>query len=188
MKTWMRTISGKRVDFLNPDPNQIDINDIAHHLAHICRFNGAVPEHYSVAQHSVYVSQLVGHELALAALLHDAAEAYTGDLVSPYKALLRDAPAIEENLSHAIERRFKVRIYPMDPEVKAADLSMLVMEAGSLLGVDAVKEWGLPRPARVAAPIVPWPADVAKRHFLHAFTRLRDGYYPHLLRVSSVPA
>lgn len=187
MLTWMYTYPCKqKVDFISPDPRSIMIADIANALANICRFNGHMPGHYSVAQHSVYVAQLVPLDLALAALLHDAPEAYTGDQVSPYKALLRDAPAIEGRIALAIEKRFDVRIFPMAPEVKAADLALLVMEAKSLLGVDAVKEWGIPPPAWdvMGMPIHPWPAEVAKEHFLAMFYRLTQEYARALIHTN----
>lgn len=71
-KTWMETWSGKRIDLLNPNPDQIDITDIAHHLSIINRFTGATRCPYSVAQHSLYVSMLLPESLQLHGLLHDA--------------------------------------------------------------------------------------------------------------------
>jgi uncharacterized protein len=175
MLTWMLTYTKQKVDLVSPVPDAIKIEDIAHALAHICRFNGHCPEHYSVAQHSVYVAQMVPPDLALPALLHDAAEAYIGDMVAPLKQQMRDIHAVEDRIARAIERRFSVFIHPMAPEVKTADLDLLVMEARSLLGVDAVKDWGIPRPARTF-PIYPWPAEIAERHFLEAFYRLTKDY------------
>jgi len=77
--SFIQTYSGKRIDFENPDPDQIDIVDIAHGLSNLCRFSGQSKYFYSVAQHSFYVS-LVCKENKLQALLHDATEAYMADV------------------------------------------------------------------------------------------------------------
>src|SRR5262249_31306193 len=92
---WMQTASGRRLDPLTPMPSQIVLSDIAHHLARIPRFNGACigPVPWSVADHSLLVEQLLPEtssaEMRLHALLHDAAGAYTGDMIAPMKAALR---------------------------------------------------------------------------------------------------
>lgn len=182
MLTWMRTYTGRRVDFLNPDPKSIHIEDIAQSLSRICRFNGHTHDHYSVAQHSIYVSQVVARlaspGLALAGLLHDAPEAYVGDVISPLKAVLTGFDTAEARIARAIETRFGVLFFPMAEAVKRADLILLVMEAESLLGVDAVKEWGIPPPpdSLLFHKITPWPAELAKRYFLKTFDRLMGEY------------
>ena len=81
--TWILTWSGKRFDLFEPTPEMIDPRDIAQALGTIARFNGHTKEHYTVAQHSVIVANLVPPEHQLAALLHDATEAYIGDMVRP---------------------------------------------------------------------------------------------------------
>lgn len=86
-KRMIATYTGRLVDFLNPDRNQICIMDIAHALANICRYNGHTSRFYSVAEHCVRMSFLEGDKLAY--LLHDAAEAYIGDIPSPQKPYLR---------------------------------------------------------------------------------------------------
>jgi uncharacterized protein len=85
--TWMITATGKKFDFANPKAS-IDITDIALSLSKVCRFGGHVKSFYSVAAHSVHVSRLVPKELALLGLLHDAPEAYIGDIVRPLKELV----------------------------------------------------------------------------------------------------
>ncbi|WP_217476583.1 phosphohydrolase [Stutzerimonas stutzeri] len=89
--SWILTHTGKRFDLLAPRAELISTIDIAHALAHVCRFNGHTRHHYSVAQHSLLVASIVPAEHQLAALLHDATEAYVGDMVRPLKALLHDA-------------------------------------------------------------------------------------------------
>lgn len=106
------TYTGRVIDVLDPQPENIDIKDIAHHLSLICRFNGACEEHYSVAQHSVLVMHLVPEGttlgIRLEALLHDAAEAYVGDLTSPVKIALREK-SLTSDFDH-LERRFQKAI------------------------------------------------------------------------------
>jgi len=141
--TEVATVSGVYVDILSPDPASINIEDIAHALAHQARFNGHLPQFYSVAAHSVLVSHLIDPDLALAGLLHDAAEAYLGDIVSPLKRLLPDYLEHERVMMTAI-----CKALPVDPStfadsrVKAADLWALALEQKHLSSVPA-DDWGL---------------------------------------------
>ena len=83
--TVMQTFTGRLFDPFNPDPALIDLRDIAHALGNICRFGGHSRRYYSVAEHSILVASLVPEPLRLPALLHDAAEAYLGDIITPIK-------------------------------------------------------------------------------------------------------
>ena len=95
-KLYVSTYLGNRFYPLEPRIDDVDIEDIAHGLAYQCRFNGQTNAFYSVAQHSLIVAALVPEELRFAALLHDAAEAYLGDMVKPLKVLLPGFSEIEE--------------------------------------------------------------------------------------------
>src|SRR5262245_8676820 len=97
--------SGRLFDFLDPHGSNFDINDIAHGLAHICRYAGQCRRFYSVAEHSVLVSDTV-EQFAYEALLHDAAEAFIGDLTRPFKQLLPEYRRIEPSVEDAIIERF----------------------------------------------------------------------------------
>lgn len=101
---WIETASGRLFHFQCIDPDEIDIEDIAHALARLCRYTGHVNvEHYSVAQHSILVSNRMHNKLdRLAGLLHDAQEAYIGDVNSPLKSLLHDYQVIEGNIVFAL--------------------------------------------------------------------------------------
>jgi 5'-deoxynucleotidase YfbR-like HD superfamily hydrolase len=126
------TRSGRQVNLLNPQYAQIDIGDIAHGLAYQCRFNGQTSRFYSIAQHSLMVASILPDHLKMAGLLHDAAEAYVGDVVQPLKVLLPDYQMIENRFTQLIGQRFNVNL-EYQPEVKQADLIALATEKRDLL-------------------------------------------------------
>lgn len=126
------TRSGQYFDFFDPQRYTLQVEDIAHGLANCCRFAGQCRVFYSVAQHSVYVSRIVPERLALAGLLHDAAEAFLGDVSRPLKRLLPDYRAIEQRVEIALFRKLGIP-YPIPPEVKRADMQMLRLEQTKLM-------------------------------------------------------
>ena len=145
--SWIQTVSGRRLDPLNPEPNVIDFGDIAHALSNLCRFAGHTSSFYSVAQHSVIVSQLVelnhpgNARLRLAGLLHDGSEAYLVDIPRPAKRHMPDYAALERMTQEAVFTRFGLTMDLLDL-VKEADERALVVEAHSFMG--DVSDWGLP--------------------------------------------
>lgn len=132
---FMRTWSGKEIYFNNLVPDNIVIEDIAHALSLQCRFNGHCDEHYSVAEHSVKVATKLLETgdltLAMTGLLHDAAEAYTGDVISPLKKLLPGFKEIEARVEECIAGVFAIP-YPFPQEVHVADKSTLDDEFSSI--------------------------------------------------------
>lgn len=124
--------SGQIVDLLNPDPNTIKVRDIAHNLARINRFNGATNFPYSVAQHSIYVSHIVPKEFAFVGLLHDAPEAYLGDIVSPLKQLLPEYRKLEDNMWAVMARIFDIP-FSIPREVHIADMRAYKKERITLI-------------------------------------------------------
>lgn len=138
--SWLQTWSGRRLDLLDPLPESINILDISHGLANECRFAGQCRSYYSVAQHSIIASQIVRNDLAMEALLHDAAEAYLKDIPTPLKALLPEYRVIEERLSRVIRKCFGL---PEDlaPEIKAADLQLLATERRDLMTFRRDSDW-----------------------------------------------
>jgi len=123
----IRTLSGNLIDPFNMVASDININDIAHSLSMQCRYNGHVSKFYSVAEHSVLVSQMVPNEYKLWGLLHDATEAYVGDMVSPVKKRLESFRTLEDNIHKVVAERFNLSCNI--PElVHTADKDLLQME------------------------------------------------------------
>lgn len=137
--TYLCTYTGRHFDYQNITPDNIHIEDIAHALANIPRFNGHTSYFYSVAQHSLLVSRLVAPEIALDALLHDAAESYLCDIPSPLKKLLPDYQRIEAQVHAAICKKFNISAQT-PPAVKHADLIALATEK-NWFGIDGVRDW-----------------------------------------------
>jgi 5'-deoxynucleotidase YfbR-like HD superfamily hydrolase len=161
-RAWQRMLSGRRLDLLDPSPMDIEIEDIAHGLARVARWNGqTVGEHaFSVAQHSIVVEEISAHlspglapNWRLAALLHDAPEYVIGDMISPFKAVLGlDYRNFEMRLEHAIHIRFGLPADVPDPVrtlIKSADRASAFFEATQLAGFDhaeALSIFGAPPP------------------------------------------
>lgn len=123
----IKTYSGVEIDLKNPKPDDIKIHDIAHALSNVCRFGGHTKEFYSVALHSVLVTKISPIDIAKEALLHDAAEAYLGDVVKPLKHLLPEYDSIESNFMKAISEKFGLNAQKLN-EVKKYDLIALEIE------------------------------------------------------------
>lgn len=115
------------LDFDDIEAHEFDIKDIARGLANTCRFGGQSTRFYSVAEHCVHASHIVPPELAFEALMHDAAEAYIGDIPRPLKIRLPDYEAIETRLEISICKQFKID-YPFSIETKSVDMCMLAAE------------------------------------------------------------
>lgn len=186
-RAWQRMLSGRRLDLLDPSPLDIEIEDIAHGLARVARWNGQTKgEHaFSVAQHCVVVEAVVA-QLApridirwrLAALLHDAAEYVIGDMISPFKTALGvDYHAFEARLENAIHLRFGLPpTTPMEIKrtIKAADRISAYFEAVQLAGFtieEARTYFGKP-PKGLELDLEPWAAPHAQSEFVARFQRL----------------
>lgn len=178
---YMQTFTGRYFYPLAPDAGNVDVRDIAHGLAMVCRFGGHTRFHYSVAQHSVIVSRIVPRELALWGLLHDASEAYLGDTIQPLKT--QDAwgtfREIEGALQRCIIEQWAGLPWPEPHEVKAADRKALVTERRDVLGAPLVPydpaTWeasGAPLPTPMTERIEPWSPDRASVEFLWRFHEL----------------
>lgn len=166
------TYSKSYFDFVNPDRTPLEIVDIARGLANTCRYGGQIGRFYSVAEHSIHASHLVYPEFAYAALMHDAGEAVTGDMVKPLKEILPDFQAVEERCEASIFRTFQVP-NPLPKEVKIADVQMLILEKEQLSGNYDLWTWcdGVPRPPHIQLKC--WTPDQAYAQFLARYSELR---------------
>lgn len=177
LPTWIQTANGRTFDLAQPRPEDIHVDDIAHHLAAINRYTGAARRPYNVAQHSCLVSQLLPPRLRLAGLLHDAAEAYTGDWSSPMKVLVRlEAPGLLEKIhgriERAVEERFGLKLAEEDHAlIKWADYTLLATEKRDLMPLDSRPGWAdsagvveLPPPLEREIKW-PWSFDDSKFNF-----------------------
>lgn len=156
--------SGTRFWPLDPDPKRIHIEDIAHHLSNICRYNGAVSGYYSVAEHCVRLFDYGPDEIKDWLLMHDAPEFAAGDLVAPIKHLpeLNVYRQAEEKIMLAVCDRFDLD--PVEPaEVKYLDLAIRVNEMRDLKGRTPLKY----EPDPLDIPVIkPWLPEKAKTEFL----------------------
>jgi 5'-deoxynucleotidase YfbR-like HD superfamily hydrolase len=181
-------LSGRRLDLLDPSPLDVEIEDIAHGLARVARWNGQTrgAHAFSVAQHSVLVERLVAElsprvpqEIRLMALLHDAPEYVVGDLISPFKAAVGiNYKALEERLQAAVHLRFGLpAIVPATLKTlfKKADHISAYHEAIQLAGFEepeARRLFGKP-PASLKTPrLIPLETAEAQALFLARFQRL----------------
>ncbi len=186
-RAWQRMLSGRRLDLLDPSPFDVEIEDIAHGLSRVARWNGQTSGSwaYSVAQHSVLVEQIATaidatlvRKWRLATLLHDGPEYVIGDMITPFKAIIgADYKAVDKRLEAAIHLRFG-----LPPElpakvvqlIKRADRIAAFFEATQIAGFDvaeARKIFGAPR-IRHEITIDPVAPDAAKAEFLKRFRML----------------
>ena len=167
------TKSGRRVSLLNPSPSQIVIGDIAHGLAHQCRFNGQTNKFYSVAQHSVLVASILPRELRLAGLLHDASEAYLGDVVQPLKDLLPEYQSIEANFCEVLGARFGVNLQH-NYAIRHADLVVLATERRDLMPMDTADWSSIAGITPLSRTIKPKSPEAASAQFMEMFFMLTN--------------
>jgi 5'-deoxynucleotidase YfbR-like HD superfamily hydrolase len=190
-RAWQRMLSGRRLDLLDPSPLDIEIEDIAHGLARVARWNGQShgAHIYSVAQHCLLVEALaraksprLDHNHRLAVLLHDAPEYVIGDMISPFKAVIGDAyKAVERRILTAIHLRFGLPANwapEVEKLIKAADRQAAYLEATRLAGFEAAEArrfFGRPPIFSAALErdyLKPWPADTAQSRYLERFKKL----------------
>lgn len=187
-RVWQRMLSGRRLDLAHPSPMDVEIEDIAHGLARVARWNGQTrgENAFSVAEHSVIVEDLARRldpalkpDACLMALLHDSPEYVIGDMISPFKALLGESyKGIEGRLQEAIHIRFGLK--PVTPPrlkklIKRADLICAWFEAVQLAGFSETEAngfFGRP-PEDINLTLQPQPAPDAQRAFLLRFSEIQ---------------
>ena len=191
-RAWQRMLSGRRLDLLDPSPLDIEIEDIAHGLARVARWNGQThgTHIFSVAQHTLLVEVVIREQtprlddrVRLAALLHDAPEYVIGDMISPFKAMIGGAYKVVENrLLAAIHIRFglpPVLPVAVTQQIKAADRGAAYLEATRLAGfaeAEAKRLFG--RDPGLSETVMQdyltaWPAGKAEKQFLARFKALQ---------------
>ena len=186
-QAWQRMLSGRRLDLLNPSPLDIEIEDIAHGLSRVARWNGQTSgaHAFTVAQHSVLVVDIMSklnsnlsQDDLLVGLLHDAPEYVIGDLISPFKkAVGADYKSLEDSLMTAIHLRFSLPAKPsqsLQRLIKKSDTAAAHLEAIYLAGFrneDALKAFG-PLPEISFSPLISLEANEAKSAFLNRFELL----------------
>lgn len=156
---------------IDPRVEDIDLRDIAHSLSLLCRFNGHCRCFYSVADHSVRVSEILPPALALWGLLHDAAEAYLSDIPRPIKRRLHTFSAMEDQLLSVIMPRFGLEM-PMPPEVHNADNVLLCTEMRDLMGSRV--DWRSLGVQPLPDPIRPRDPEQAEQAFLARFYEIES--------------
>jgi 5'-deoxynucleotidase YfbR-like HD superfamily hydrolase len=189
-RAWQRMLSGRRLDLLDPSPLDIEVEDIAHGLARVARWNGQTvgANIFSVAQHSLLVETIahgrssLDRRHRLAVLLHDAPEYVIGDMISPFKAIIGDSyKSVEARLLAAIHLRFglpPVLSADLTALIKAADRSAAYFEATRLAGfspTEAKKFFGAPPKFSAVIErdyLTPWPAETAEKRYLERFAKL----------------
>ncbi len=184
-------LSGRRLDLLDPSPLDIEIEDIAHGLARVARWNGQThgTHIFSVAQHTLLVETVlrarrprIDQRIRLAAMLHDAPEYVVGDMISPFKAVIGGSyKQVEKRLLSAIHLRFGLPpalAAEIEAEIKLADMGADYLEATRLAGFSQAearrlfgRDPGLP-PSTEATYLTPWPAGKAEKLFLARFKAL----------------
>lgn len=193
-RAWQRMLSGRRLDLLDPSPLDVEIEDIAHGLARVARWNGQTSglHIFSVAQHSLLVEAIarersprLGIEARRAILLHDAPEYVVGDMISPFKAVIGDAyKAVEKRLLKAIHLRFGLPAQcsgELTRLIKLADQGAAYLEATRLAGFDdkeARRFFGAPPAVTEAFEhdyLKPWSASQAAGRYLKRFREVADG-------------
>lgn len=174
--TYIQTYSGNKFDYTTYTEDDFYIEDIAHSLSRTCRFNGHCEDFYSVAEHCYLMSYLVDLEHAKEALLHDASEAYIGDIPSPLKKFIKDAIVpIEDKIIETVFNKYGLT-FPFSEQVKNADLEMLYWEYQLYIRKSSEVRWdtleGLSFPIERKPNFKSWTPQQAKEKFLERFNEL----------------
>jgi hypothetical protein len=168
---WMQTFTGRAFYPMAPHADEVDPVDIAHALGLICRYGGHVKRFMSVAEHCVLMSQAVAPENALWALLHDATEAYVGDMVRPLKHAMPAYREAEDRLMLVICDRFGLS-YDCPAEVKAADNRILRDERAALMAPSPLPWKSIEDVAPLGVRVEGWAPAVAEERYLSRLTEL----------------
>lgn len=176
----MQTYTGHKFWPLDPQPEHVFIEDIAHALGMLCRYNGHCNRFYSVAEHSIFVSRALPSKLRLAGLLHDAAEAYISDLIRPVKPYIKEYKRIEQNILSVIVNKYHCYDESLDPEIKVVDLNILKDEQEQAMGAPPEKWYCVGKGLGVELQF--WNPTIAEKIFFHEFKRVRHNQTLHPIK------
>lgn len=171
---WFITYTGRQFWPLDVREEDVYVEDVARALSMVCRFGGHLSDFYSVAQHSVHVSRLVPPELALTGLMHDAQEAYLGDMVRPLKRMMPEYREAERRLWEVIAHKYRLPV-ELPSLVKTADNIAMMTERREFVNRGVMElpweedEKGVMADKEV---LVPWTSRVAEEMFLERFGEL----------------
>jgi len=188
MDGWIETHTGRRFFLRDPDPADVNVEDIAHALSHLCRYTGHCSQFYSVAEHSVILcnAYMLAHPLepgqeavsrehlqgAMDVLMHDAAEAYVGDVARPLKQLVPDYRVIEAGVERAVATAMGLT-YPHPAFVKELDTRIMVDERAQVMARTA-HDWSTDGLEPLGAQVRFLAPHLAKSTFLYFWKRLRN--------------
>jgi hypothetical protein len=170
---WMQTFTGRAFYPLAPEVGGVDPADIAHALSLLCRYGGHVRRFYSVAEHCVLMSEAVGPGNALWALLHDATEAYMGDMIRPLKLAMPAYREAEDRLMAVICDRFGLD-HTCPAEVKAADNRILRNERDALMAPSPLPWNSIENVPRLGVNVEGWSPRKAERRYLARLAELTN--------------
>jgi len=168
---WQQTFTNEIVEMTQLNLNAINITDIAHALSMQCRFAGHIPEFYSVAEHSYWVSVLVPEKLAMWGLMHDSAEAYITDIPTYVKESVPGIKKLEDYLLSCIAIAFRMSRLTIPPEVKKVDLRVLMTEKEQFYSMH-VRDWGIDAKPYDFIQLPCWSPEEAEAKFLLRFKEL----------------
>ena len=179
-ETWLETFSGEKFYLFYPEKSKVCLVDIAHALSQLCRYNGHTSHFYSVAEHSIHVAQHLedegfSPEIALAGLMHDAAEAYVGDIISPIKAQFPVLESMEQKIQNEILKQLCPDILDVHKHYKTLISKIdknIVNDERKALMLKTQHKWIFNGAEALNCPIPCWTSDDACQRFHTRFTQL----------------
>lgn len=179
----IESFTGKMLFPLSPRASDVDIKDIAHALGNKCRYTGHCREFYSVAQHSVLVSEFVDRSLALGGLLHDASEYILPDVASPVKGRLKGFREIEEAVLDAVFKKYGLMAIRNDEDamaaIKVADLAVMAIEVRDLMPANEEYWRNLPEADPYRDVLRPWGPKESRERFLDRYEQIMESMLAH---------
>ncbi len=174
---WIETYTGRTFYIQEPSPDYVCLKDIAHSLSNLCRYNGHCEKFYSVAEHSVHVAKFIEFlkfptTVVMAALLHDACEAYTGDFPSPIKWAIPELQTMEKKIQEAVHEHFNIGPQAYKNKVIDDIDKRIVQDERKALMTKSCLPWAVDGYVPLNITVEAWVPEVAEKKFLEAFDTL----------------